>query len=384
MEDVEQSPTSIVEKTRTRWVQLGVIFVAWTLVCLLVTTQTYLSIRPSVPSLSWIQLVLSRLVYWYVWALLTPGIFFLSRALPLERRRWVRPFIVHSLIATVVSVALVAYFALLIRVDPIPEAVPRTYGATFVRGLGFYFHFDFLTYWGVLAIGHTLHYYAKFRERSIRAAQLEADTARLEAQLSAAHLDALRHQIQPHFLFNTLHAISALMDADVRGARRMMARLSELLRLTLDLGGRQQIRLAEELEVAEHYLEIQRIRFTDRLQIEWEIAPEALSCLVPSLVLQPLLENAVQHGTARVEGVGQVRVSASISGTFLSLVVTDNGAGLPESAVESPRSGVGLSNVAARLEPLYGRDRATLQLKNRDSGGLRVELRFPLSPTEER
>lgn len=370
---VDEGP--VTDSMARPWVRVAVVFAAWTTICLLVTTQTYLGARPDSAGLSWSLLVFSRLAYWWVWALVTLGVIRLSRWLPIERGRWLTPLAVHVFLASIVAVAMVAYFMFLLRLDPLPDRGVDPFLEDFVFGLGLFFHFDFLIYFGVLGIGHTLSYYDRFRERSLEA-------ARLAQRLAEAQLEALRLQIQPHFLFNTLHAISSLMDEDVAGARRMVARLGDLLRLTLQKGQEQEVTLAEELEIVEQYLAIEQIRFQDRLTVEKEISRDALSCQVPSLLLQPLVENAVRHGIEPLDKGGRVRLRAVVEAGRLELEVADEGPGLKAGKSSQQRLGIGLSNVQARLEQLYGPAGFEIKMENRFAGGLRVRVSFPARRSE--
>jgi two-component system LytT family sensor kinase len=183
--------------------------------------------------------------------------------------------------------------------------------------------------------------------------------SQLQAQLAQSQLQALKMQLHPHFLFNTLHAISSLMRRDVEAAERMIARLSDLLRLTLENVGAQETSLRQELEFLERYLEIEQTRFRDRLQVKMEIEPETLDARVPNLILQPLVENAVRHGVTPHAGPGLI-----------------NGAGLPDARRAQIKEGVGWANTRARLEQLYGADHL-FDLSNRDEGGLVVSLTIP-------
>jgi LytS/YehU family sensor histidine kinase len=206
----------------------------------------------------------------------------------------------------------------------------------------------------------------------------ELTASRLESKLATAQLEVLRMQLQPHFLFNTLHAISALMYRNVEGADRMVARLSDFLRLSLDTAGMQEVPLKREMEFLDKYLDIEQVRFGDRLQVSRAIDPETLDRLVPNLVLQPLVENAVRHGIAPRASGGRIDISASMRQGRLIVEVLDDGL----SAADPIREGLGLSNTRARLEQLYGSD-ARLELGSAAEGGFRVRLTIPVR-TEHR
>jgi LytS/YehU family sensor histidine kinase len=203
-----------------------------------------------------------------------------------------------------------------------------------------------------------------YREQRVAAAQLEG-------RLSEARLESLRLQLHPHFLFNTLNAISAFVDADPERARRMIARLGELLRRTLDGGTTAELPLSRELDLLAPYLEIQRIRFGDRLSIELDVPDGAAGALVPTLMLQPLVENAVEHGVNRTHDGARVRLTAERAGDRLRLEIEDNGPG-PTRGGE----GVGLANTRARLAALYG-DSHRLELKAAETGGTMVSIELP-------
>ncbi|MEM6328544.1 MAG: histidine kinase, partial [Bacteroidota bacterium] len=215
---------------------------------------------------------------------------------------------------------------------------------------------------------------AALHEREVRDARLRERAAQLEGQLAAAQLDALRMQLNPHFLFNTLHAVSTLMARDVDGARRMISDLSDLLRLVLEDTDTPEIPLDDELDVLGHYLDIERTRFADRLTVDFEVEDATRSALVPTLLLQPLVENAIKHGIApRGEG-GQIAVAAHRANGHLVVHVRDDGPGIgPEGPT---REGVGLRNTRDRLQKLYG-DEARLTLRDRPEGGLDAEVRIP-------
>jgi LytS/YehU family sensor histidine kinase len=228
-------------------------------------------------------------------------------------------------------------------------------------------HFNLLIYWVIVAVCFAFDYYAKFRERELRAAELEK-------QVAQAKLQALQMQLNPHFLFNSLHSISALMHEDVDRADSMIARLSDLLRAALDSSAMQEVSLGDELDFLKRYLAIEQIRFGDRLKVDIAAPPETLAAQVPNLILQPLVENSIRHGIEPRAKAGRIELRAQRADKMLVLEVADNGAGF--SAGEKISEGVGLSNTRARLRTLYG-DAHKFELLPSAEGGLLVRLTIP-------
>jgi LytS/YehU family sensor histidine kinase len=223
----------------------------------------------------------------------------------------------------------------------------------------------------IALIGLAVAYHQSFRQNELRQSQLES-------HLATARLEALKSQLRPHFLFNTLHSISSLMFTDVAAADQMMSLLSDLLRQSLRNNDSQVTTLREELQFVDTYLEIETIRFESRLTIERDIAPDTLSALVPYLLLQPLVENAVRHGVARMESGGRIRIAASRSGGELLLRVSDNGPGIRTSTQPAARAGLGLSSTQERLRTLYG-DEQQMEIRTASDGGAEIALRIPLT-----
>lgn len=346
------------------------IFGAWTLFGLFSASQVYafweLRGRPA----PWEQVLFSSMLDAYLWALTTLLIFWLAWRVPLRDTR-LRLFIpVHALAA--VSLALLRTVTLVTLshlLDWLPE---RPFTALFLAQ----FHQYILYYCLLLGVGLALDYYHRYRER-------ERTAERLQAGLNEARLQALKMQLHPHFLFNTLHAISSLIPADAKPARRMVARLGDLLRTSLDHEATQEVTLREELDFLQPYVEIEQIRLGDRLELRIEIEPAALDARVPHLVLQPLVENAVRHAIApRVEG-GRIEITAVAHDHSLVLTVRDDGPGLADAEESPAREGVGLANVRARLEQLYGDDHR-FELEDHPEGGLAITLSIPQQPDAAR
>jgi two-component system, LytTR family, sensor kinase len=227
-----------------------------------------------------------------------------------------------------------------------------------------------LVYGSLVSVSHGIEYYRRYREREIRATQLLA-------QLSRAELEVLKMQLQPHFLFNTLHAISALIRPDPDAADRIITRLGDLLRMSLQSNGAQEVPLAQELEFVEKYADIQRTRFRDRLSLGVHAEQDALEARVPSLILQPLVENSIRHGVERREGNAAIDVRAARRGDRLLLTVTDDGPGFPEEVLTPvPGRGLGLANTRARIAALYGDD-GRIEIGTAPGGGAVVTLDLP-------
>ena len=316
------------------------------------------------------HLLALNMTYWYAWAVLVPGMLYLARRYPFERQGWRRAAAVHA--GGVVAFVLVhAILTVSIR-----ELVAIRFGmmlgswwSEFQRLFFLNFDWEMMTYWAVVGLSHALDYHKEAQDRTLA-------TARLETALVEAQLQALQRQLHPHFLFNTLHTISALMHRDTEAADAMLARLSDLLRLTLDRLGVQEVPLKEELDFLEKYLEIERTRFGDRLTVDMQIEPETLDVCVPNLVLQPLVENAIRHGIAPRLGGGRLQIVARQTGARLWLMVRDNGAGLSKANLDAFNHGVGLSNTRLRLEHLYpGNHR--FEFHEPSDGGLAVTIEIP-------
>jgi len=223
----------------------------------------------------------------------------------------------------------------------------------------------------ILLVAHVVSYYQRAREKELR-------TTQLEGELAKAHLQTLKNQLQPHFLFNTLHSISALMLTDVSGADRMMTSLSDLLRMSLEDDGFQLTLLSREVEFLNVYLDIEKVRFRDRLRVVLDIPPECFDALVPHLLLQPLVENAIRHGISKLSKPGEVRVVARNEGRDLEIWVCDDGPGLAGPPEKVFQHGIGLRVTRDRLLALYGDDHS-FEIRNASGGGVEVRLRMPFN-----
>jgi two-component system LytT family sensor kinase len=342
----------------------------WTVPGLVSAGQTYfLLVREGNP-LSFARSLAIQLPLWWFWAIATPVIAWLLRRWPLERGRLAIALAVHLPAATVAAIGHSAFIAFVTRAMVPPRAgeAVQPYLVWFRGYLRYQFQFELLTYALVLLGLLAVTWYRRLRERDLAA-------SRLQAQLSDAELRALKMQLHPHFLFNTLHAISVLIRENPDAAQRTVTLLGDLLRSTLATAGIQEVTLREELTFLRRYLEIEEIRFQDRLTVQFEIDPAAEAALVPNLILQPLVENAVRHAVEPRPGPGRVVVRARREGDTLELAVLDDGPGF-EDVTTGHGSGIGLSTTRARLAGLYGKE-GRLRLDPRPEGGLAVIVCLP-------
>jgi two-component system, LytTR family, sensor kinase len=336
----------------------------WTALGLLSVLQTSVYFMRDGRPVPWTPVFIDRMTDWYTCAIFTPVFFWLVRAVPWERGRRVRAAALQTLV--VIACVPIKYF---LYVAVIQAAIPDYRTVVFGRILVGSFISEVMAFGAMMAIVHAV----EFNRRAVRHV---TETAKLEARLAEARLESLTAQLQPHFLFNALHSVSTLMHRDVEAADTMLARLGDLLRRTLDDRGRPELPLAEELRLLDAYLDIARVRFEDRLTVDMRIAPDTNQALVPRFVLQPLVENALQHGIGSREGSGRVTIRSERAGERLSLVVSDDGAGGPLSGNGFPREGIGLTNTRLRLRERYGADHL-LQLTKGDEGGLVVTMSIP-------
>ncbi len=333
---------------------------AWSAYAVFTASQNFLS-RAYGPRIEWRRAFAYSSLDSYTWLALTPLIFWVAGRLVVRRANWWKT--VPALVAAGVAFAAVHLFLFIQGLPSIGYSTPPRVIGGIVNGK---LHADVMTCWVLFGLRHAIEYYKQYRARELTA-------SRLEARLAMARLEALQMQLHPHFLFNTLHAISALMYRNVEGADRMLARLSDLLRLTLDSAGVQEVPLQREMECLDKYLEIEQVRFGDRLRVRRAIAPETLDALVPNLVLQPLVENAVRHAIASRESGGTIEVVARREGEALAIEVRDDGPGIAGPI----REGIGMANTRARLEQLYG-DGQTFHAGNAPGGGFQVRLTVPV------
>jgi sensor histidine kinase YesM len=309
-----------------------------------------------------------ELPYWFLWAVVSPLVFRLTQRFRLERGRLLRNSLIH--VAACIALAL-AHRAVYLPLTWALGSVPA-YNDSFAKVFGENFFFNLpnglLCYVTILLAGT---YYRHYREE-------ELEIARLRAERTQAELQALKMQLQPHFLFNTLNSISAHLGGDGKVAKAMLGRLGDFLRMTLESSGAQEVTLEEEEKFLRCYLEIQRARFSDRLSLDINIDPETKKALVPNLILQPIVENAIEHGIMARVGSGRVEIHSRREDEWLYLSVRDNGPGLQADGNTGRKSGhkLGFPLTANRLERLYG-TRQRFQLSDAPGGGLQVSVEIP-------
>jgi two-component system LytT family sensor kinase len=363
--------TRAADQAQVRGRQVGftlLLFAVATIVAILYSVERYLYARVVGEPVSLVRIVPGELVFTYAWALLAPVVMVVARRYPVWGRRRGRNWFVH--IAGLVGFVFV-HLGLFTMATVVlsPAATTADVAVIFSRALVSWTVLDAVVYCMLVAVHHATVYYRVSKDRALRASQLEA-------RLAQAQLQMLRMQLQPHFLFNTLHSISALMHKDVRRADSMVAALSDLLRMSLQNIGAQEVALQSELEFLQRYVEIMRLRFGERLQVSVEVDPETRDARVPNLFLQPLVENSFRHGFGDL-GQGSIAITVRRDGDMLRCDVVDDGRGLRAGHKE----GVGLASTRQRLAHLYG-DRQTFALRGAPGEGVHVTMAIPFHPFE--
>jgi two-component system, LytTR family, sensor kinase len=335
----------------------------------------------ALPNLStangWRQPLLASLAHWWSWGLLAPLIIAADLRLPFSEAQLSKRIAAHFFLSLVFTSLLIyvlaavralfgiGHWALLGNPQLLPDAL---------RGM---FLWSWLIYWVIVGAWQVYQYYRRYLSSELR-------RERIERQFSEARLNVLRMQLDPHFLFNALNTISSQVERDPKLARRMIEHLGDLLRLSLESKNRQEVPLSEEIAFLEHYLAIQKIRFGDHLKIEIRVAPEVKHAFVPSLFVQPLVENAIRHGISRRSSGGSITVSAAQSGNQLEIRVLDDGVGLPPGWNLDACAGLGLSVTRERIAGLHANGQSHFSVRSRSEGGTEVHILLPLKLPVER
>jgi len=350
-----------------------VIVGVWAFLGLVYSAPIYLEVRSEGMGHAAWRVFSWGILIWVAWAPLTPVMIWLARRYSLVEGRLKRNLFFHIpsfvLLSALHSAAATKIILTIKPFDNMGES-PMTFWPRFLGRFQGSLGADLLVYGAVVGTCYAIDYYRKFREREYIATQLEA-------QLVQAQLDSLRMQLHPHFLFNTLNGIVGLVrDNKNEAAVNMLVGLSDLLRHALQHSDRQEVALRDELGFIKIYLNIQQMRFSDRLQIDFDVEPATTRLMVPNLILQPLVENALRHGIGQRTDAGSIQIKAIRQGETLVLTVSDNGGGLPGHWQLKTSSGIGLANTAARLQQLYGENHR-FNIHNRDESGVEVEIVVP-------
>jgi two-component system LytT family sensor kinase len=349
-----------------RFLHWALIFLAWTLIVVTFSMQAYVfAVARGRPDSFWHEFLVAS-TDWYIWAALTPVVLFFCRRFRITSDNWLSAVPVHLAVGILISFL---QLAIQVRLNYI---VNPGYKMTYWRVLYFFAtfkgHINLLTYWVIVTLNHGLYYYDQSRAR-------ELAWSRMETDLANAQLQVLNMQLHPHFLFNTLHSISTLISDDPQAARQMVLKLSDLLRASLNKIDQPAVPLQQELELLECYISVEQIRFKDRLAIEKQIDSAALFCEVPTMILQPLVENAVRYGIGKHRQADRISIIAQRTNGRLRLEVR-NCIGSVENGGSSPARGIGLTNTRARLEHLYS-SQHSFEIANREGGGVAVKLSLP-------
>lgn len=353
------------ERSALKWMAIAGV---WTLVGIFFTGETVMRSHAAGRPLSVWRVLSWELFSCYVWLAFLPPVLWLGRRFRFERGRRAKSLPIHLLASLFIPLVQQGVVALVLPHLGYPPLHPAgSFIETYKLFLLFNYPINVAVYWASIGAQHGIGYYQMYRERELRASQLET-------RLAQSQLQILKMQLHPHFLFNTLNTISELIHKAPDVAESMVTDLSDLLRLSLQNVGRQEVSLQQELDFLEKYLQIEQTRFHDRLRVQMKIDPLALDACVPNMILQPLVENAIRHGIAPLARGGQVEIQAARENGSLLLRVSDDGPGLPDAgAIEE---GVGLSNTRARLERLYGAAHR-FELRSAPDRGLTLDMTIP-------
>jgi len=350
-----------------KWI---LVLCAWTIVALLFAAQQIVVERVQGSQVHWVIEGALELVDWYIWAVCTPLVIGLAKRFPLTGPKLALHIALHTIVSLMMAplVSVTQYFlslGLLQFVFHITGPAVHHFLSSLGVGVLFMSFTGILTYWLVVGLYQAMHFYQVALERQTIAAQLET-------QLSHAELENLKSQLHPHFLFNSLHTIGILMQENADAASHLLVCLGDLLRMALEQR-ENEITLRSELEFVGKYLEIEQTRFHDRLNVHMDVPLDLLDVYVPSLALQPLVENAIKHGFSVDSAAGRLEITAKFHNGGVRLCVRDDGPG----PAPRPRFGVGLSNVQSRLRQLYG-DASSLELTGGDGRGCEAIITIPL------
>jgi two-component system, LytTR family, sensor kinase len=368
---------------RLNWRRASLVAVAACLgLGLLETVNAFLMHKLDGHPRGWLYSLREQLPWWLLWMLFMPAIMWLARTYRFDGPRWRQSAVIHASAGLAIALAHASAYGTGFHYAASGAVFLATVGASVRFFLLRYLFMDIMTYVAAIGVYYSFEYFSGFRRSALAAARAHTREARLQLNLAEARIHALQMELNPHFLFNSLNAVSGLIrKRDHDAAVDMLARLGELLRTTLNRDMPLEIPLSDELELLRRFLDVELVRFGDRLRIVWEVEPETRDAFVPPLILQPLVENALRHGISRRPGAALLRISARRVGLHLELSVRDSGDGLASLAGGPKREGIGLANTKARLAQLYGREMTSLDLSDVAGGGARTRLQLPFHTT---
>lgn len=370
---LQPAPASGRHIIETPWIRWTLLVAAWGIFGLFMATEWYIQAARAGNPILWRSALMSEMVYASVWLLLTPPILWLAWRFPFHASNWLPVAAIHLTATLLFSVAHRVVFSVaseVIALSPDHPFLWSTISASVYR----YFDYGIMIYWILLLFRQSIGYYRQVQQQALKRSELESE-------LNLAQLRALKMQLQPHFLFNTLNGISVLVRKNPDAACAMISRLADLLRMTLDNTGTQEIPLHQELKTLACYLDIERMRFADRLSVTMDIDEETKNAFVPNLILQPLVENALVHGVAKQRSSARLSIKSSRTNGSLTLEVEDSGPGLPGGS--ELREGIGMSNTRSRLERLYGNEFSFGMEHVPGSGAIaRITMPYHTSPRE--
>lgn len=352
------------------WLKWALIWAGWLFAALFFSSQALFD-ESSFTSVSW-ETFRNELIFFHLWLALTPLVLWLAHRFQIVSKRLAYRLLFHAAASLVITFFHIALYCAIIHFLGL-SATPRTYFNRLQSQLKLFSHLDVICYWAVFGINYTIDYYRRYQEKDLRASQLEARFAQSQLQM-------LKMQLHPHFLFNTLNAVSVLMTKDVKAAKKMLVSLGDLLRISLEEVETNEVALAQELEFLERYLKIELIRFKDRLSVQTKVESQVLNARVPSLILQPLVENAVRHGIAPLLSGGAVEIGARREAQTLVLYVRNDCPEFAGGKAPEIKEGIGLSNTRARLAQLYGGERFSFQADYIE-GGFLASITIPFQAT---
>jgi len=362
--------------SRQRIAKWAIIGGVWTLFALFFTSQASLQYYVLKLDVSFWRILSWQLFSGYLWFALTPLILWLAAKFPLEKERLLSHLPLHLLFSLVVALFQQGVDAFILPQLGYPPGAPfPSYFAAYKFFVLVNLHLSVAIYWAIVAISLAIEYYRRYRERELTASQLQA-------RLAQTRLQVLKFQLQPHFLFNTLNTISELVYKNQEAAEQMITNLSDLLRLSLEKLEVQEVTLRQELEFLNKYVEIEQIRFHDRLKIQMNVASQTLDATVPNMILQPLVENAIRHGIAPISQGGTVTIETVRRDDDLWITVSDNGVGLGDIDISAIPEGVGIKNTKSLTKHPYG-DNHSFRISSEPDGGFRLDLSIPFLKADE-